>query len=124
MFDHIGFEIRDLEISKRFYEAALAPLGIKLVADLKEWKTAGFGIDRPQFWIGPGKPTNGQDEVHVCFKANSRAEVRAFYEAAMKAGGTDNGKPGPRPEYHPDYYGAFVFDPDGHNIEACCRTPE
>lgn len=124
MFDHIGFAVSDLSKSKKFYETALAPLGAKLIADLVEYKAAGYGVDSPRFWIGAGKPTSSQDEVHICFAAKNRAEVRAFYEAAIQAGGKDNGKPGLRPEYHANYYGAFVFDPDGHNIEACCHIPE
>ncbi|MEW6056596.1 MAG: VOC family protein [Bdellovibrionota bacterium] len=124
MFDHVGFEVRDIENSKEFYAIALAPLGIKMLAEMKEWGVAGFGSDRPRFWIAGGKPSNGEDELHVCFSAKNRTEVRAFYEAALKAGGKDNGKPGLRPEYHENYYGAFVLDPDGHNIEACCHQPE
>ena len=124
MFDHVGLEVSDLEKSKRFYEMALQPLGIKLIADLKEWKAAGFGTDRPRFWLGGGKPGYDADEIHVSFSAKSRADVRAFYAAAMEAGGKDNGKPGVRPEYHENYYGAFVLDPDGNNIEACCHHPE
>src|SRR4051794_28675293 len=124
MFDHVGFEVGDLKKSKAFYQKALAPLGIKLIADLEQWSAAGFGTERPRFWIGGGKPQAGEDEVHVSFAAKDRAQVRAFYEAAIAAGGRDNGKPGPRPEYHENYYGAFVFDPDGHNIEACCHHPE
>jgi catechol 2,3-dioxygenase-like lactoylglutathione lyase family enzyme len=124
MFDHVGFEVRDLEKSIRFYEATLAPLGIRLLVNLKDWNAAGFGTDRPRFWLGAGAPKNDADEVHLCFAAKNRAEVRAFYDAAMKAGARDHGKPGPRPEYHENYYGAFVLDPDGHNIEACCHLPE
>jgi catechol 2,3-dioxygenase-like lactoylglutathione lyase family enzyme len=124
MLDHIGFEVRDLQKSKAFYEKALAPLGIRLILDLKEWNAAGFGKDRPQFWIGKGEPKGGEDEVHLCFSAKNRAEVRAFYEAAIQAGAKDNGRPGLRPEYHENYYGAFVLDPDGYNIEACCHLPE
>lgn len=124
MFDHVGFEVRDLEKSKKFYENALAPLGVKLIADLKEWGAAGFGTDRPRFWLGSGKPSNGTDELHICFSAKNRAEVHAFYEAAIAAGAKDNGKPGLRTEYHEHYYGAFVLDFDGHNIEACCHHPE
>ena len=124
MFDHIGIEVRDLKKSKSFYETALAPLGVKLLVFLEEWGAAGFGTDRPRFWIGGGKPTNGPDEVHICFAANDRAQVHAFYEAAIQAGARDNGKPGLRPEYHENYYGAFVLDPDGHGIEACCHQPE
>jgi catechol 2,3-dioxygenase-like lactoylglutathione lyase family enzyme len=123
MLDHVGIDVRDLERSKAFYERALSPLGIRLLVDLKEYQAAGFGVDRPQFWIGGGTPSNGKDEVHVCFSASSRAEVRAFHEAALKAGGADHGKPGLRPEYHEHYYGAFVLDLDGNNIEACCHRP-
>jgi len=124
VFDHIGFEVKDLQKSKRFYELVLAPLGVKLIADLVEWKAAGFGIERPQFWISAGRPTSGDDQVHLCFSAKNRGEVRSFYEAAMKAGARDNGAPGSRPEYHEHYYGAFVLDLDGYNIEACCHSPE
>jgi catechol 2,3-dioxygenase-like lactoylglutathione lyase family enzyme len=124
MFDHIGIEVRDLERSKKFYSQALEPLGSRLVVDLIEWDAAGFGIERPQFWIGKGTPTAGDDEVHICFTAKNRKEVRAFFESAIQAGGRENGKPGLRPQYHPNYYGAFVLDPDGYNIEACCHLPE
>jgi catechol 2,3-dioxygenase-like lactoylglutathione lyase family enzyme len=124
MIDHAGISVRDLARSKAFYVAALAPLGYKLLADLVEWHAAGFGDAHPEFWLGLGQPTNGDDDVHVCFSAKSRAEVRAFYDAAIAAGGRDNGPPGLRPMYHADYYGAFVLDPDGNGIEACCRLPE
>ncbi len=124
MFDHIGFNVQDLEKSKKFYTTVLATLGHSLLADLKEWKAAGWGTDRPRFWIGSGEKTNSDLGVHICFTAKNRAEVRAFYEAAIKAGGTDNGKPGIRAEYHEHYYGAFVLDFEGHNIEACCHNPE
>ncbi len=124
MFDHAGFDVRDLRKSKAFYEKALAPLGHKCLMYSEEWKAAGFGTDHPGFWIVEGKPTNGEDDVHLCFSAKSREEVRAFYEAAIAAGGRDLGKPGPRPHYSEHYYGAFVLDPDGNNVEACCRTPE
>ena len=83
---------------------------------------AGFGAQaRPQFWIGSGKPIKGR--VHFAFVAKDRDAVDAFYAAALKAGGKDNGAPGLRPHYHANYYGAFVLDPDGHNIEAVCRLP-
>jgi catechol 2,3-dioxygenase-like lactoylglutathione lyase family enzyme len=124
IFDHVGIDVRDYKRSRQFYAQALAPLGIKLVMDLEEWKAAGFGVERPEFWIGGGEPTHGDDEVHICFAAKDRAQVRAFYDAAIAAGGRDNGKPGPRPEYHEHYYGAFVLDLDGNNIEACCHRPE
>jgi catechol 2,3-dioxygenase-like lactoylglutathione lyase family enzyme len=121
MFDHIGFPVRDLALSRSFYIAALSPLGIVMIVD--EPQVVAFGRPgRAQFWIGGGgSPPSG---VHVAFAAADRAEVRAFYAAALAAGGTDNGAPGLRPQYHPDYYGAFVLDPDGHNVEAVCRNHE
>ena len=126
MLDHIGFPVTDFARSKAFYESALAPLGYRVVKEMMlsegEDGYAGFGADRPQFWIGTGKPLQGR--LHVAFAAKSRAEVRAFYEAAMAAGGVDNGAPGLRPHYHENYYGAFVLDPDGHNIEAVNHLPE
>ncbi len=119
MIDHTGFAVSDLARSIEFYKKALAPLGLELVMKFQEI-AAGFGEKgKPEFWIaGGGKPT---DKIHIAFRAKGRAEVVAFYEAAMAAGGTDNGPPGTRPHYHPDYYGAFVSDPDGHNIEAVCH---
>lgn len=117
MIDHIGIQVANLDASVAFYTKALAPLGYVLV--MRHEQFAGFGIgDKPDFWIGAGKPT---DRIHVALRAKGRAEVRAFYEAAMAAGGTDNGPPGVREVYHPNYYGAFVRDPDGHNIEAVCH---
>ena len=84
---------------------------------------AGFGSPgRPQFWIATGKPVQGR--VHFAFMTKDRAAVRAFHQAALAAGAKDNGAPGLRPEYHEHYYGAFVLDPDGHNIEAVCHGPE
>ena len=119
MIDHIGIQVTDLDASVAFYTRALAPLGYVLVMRFPQF--AGFGIaGEPDFWIGVGKPS---DKIHVALRAKGRAEVRAFYEAAMAAGGTDNGAPGIRAIYHPSYYGAFVRDPDGHNIEAVCHDP-
>jgi catechol 2,3-dioxygenase-like lactoylglutathione lyase family enzyme len=120
MIDHSGVSVSDVAKSKAFYRSALAPLGYTL---LMEWEVfAGFGVaPKPDFWIGQGKPN--VPPIHIAFRAESRAQVDAFYRAAMAAGGTDNGAPGPRPQYHPHYYGAFVLDPDGHNIEAVCHTP-
>jgi catechol 2,3-dioxygenase-like lactoylglutathione lyase family enzyme len=121
MIDHLGIDVRDYEKSKAFYTAALAPLGYELIMEVQGW--AGFGVDgKPDFWIGGGKQT--APRVHVAFRSENRANVRAFYEAALAAGGTDNGPPGIREIYHPNYYGAFVLDPDGHNIEAVCHSPE
>lgn len=122
MIDHIGLQVSDLSQSKAFYAGALAPLGYTLIMELTKEQTggfsgAGFGIvPKPDFWIGEGTPN--QPPIHVAFRAEDRATVDAFHAAALAAGGRDNGKPGLRPHYHPNYYGAFVLDPDGHNIEA------
>ncbi|MFO1034465.1 MAG: VOC family protein [Hyphomicrobiales bacterium] len=126
MLDHIGFSVRDYDASKSFYSAALAPLGISLQMEVTREMTggsaqAGFGQDRPQFWIGDGPAQ--VTGVHVAFTARTRAAVDAFYAAAISAGGRDNGKPGLRPHYHANYYGSFVLDPDGNNIEAVCHLP-
>jgi catechol 2,3-dioxygenase-like lactoylglutathione lyase family enzyme len=128
ILDHIGINASDYERSKAFYAKTLAPLGITLV--MEYGKAAGFGRDgKPDFWIGQGATRFQKPEhldpitpVHVCFVARSRAEVDAFHVAALAAGGRDNGKPGMRKEYHPNYYGAFVIDPDGHNVEAVIHT--
>ena len=120
MIDHIGISVSDLERSVAFYEKALAPLGYTLIRKFEGF-AAGFGIGgKPDFWIGTGKVTQ---PAHVAFRADQRTIVKAFYEAAMAAGGKDNGPPGTRPMYHEHYYGAFVHDPDGHNIEAVCHDP-
>jgi catechol 2,3-dioxygenase-like lactoylglutathione lyase family enzyme len=121
MFDHIGFPVRDAVKSRAFYTAALAPLGIGVVREFPGW--VGFGKPgQPQFWLGgQGAPPSG---VHLAFGAATRADVDAFYDAAIAAGGRDNGGPGLRPDYHANYYGAFVFDPDGHNVEAVCHSAE
>jgi catechol 2,3-dioxygenase-like lactoylglutathione lyase family enzyme len=128
MIDHIGFAVSDYERAKAFYAAALAPLGYTLIMEVDDavnpsgHPAAGFGIDgKPDFWIGG---EGGIDKpLHVAFAADSRAAVDAFHRAAIKAGGRDNGGPGLRPHYHANYYGAFVLDPDGHNIEAVCHRP-
>jgi catechol 2,3-dioxygenase-like lactoylglutathione lyase family enzyme len=119
MIDHTGLTVSNIATSKAFYVAALAPLGY---AVLMEWEQyAGFGVPpKPEFWIGEGEPN--VPPIHVAFRAESRAQVEAFYKAAIAAGGKDNGAPGLRPHYHANYYGAFVLDPDGHNIEAVCHT--
>lgn len=117
ILDHIGIGVSNFDRSVAFYEKALAPLGITLVMKF-DGQAAGFGANgKPEFWIAPGTPQS----VHVAFRTTSRAVVRAFYEAALAAGGKDNGPPGPRPMYHENYYGAFVHDPDGHNVEAVCH---
>ncbi len=127
MIDHMGFPVTNFARSKEFYARALEPLGFRVVMEVSlsddgEDGYAGFGDERPHFWIGTGKPLVGR--LHVAFEAKNRAAVRAFYEAAIAAGGKDNGSPGLRPHYHENYYGAFVLDPDGHNIEAVNHLPE
>ena len=121
ILDHIGLAVRDFARSATFFRRALAPLGIQTVLEGEGW--AMLGKDgRPEFWIGVhGMPPG---PIHIAFGAESRDQVRAFHRAALAAGGRDNGAPGIRAKYHPDYYGAFVFDPDGHNIEAVCHRPE
>ncbi len=126
MIDHAGLSVSDLSLSKRFYTAALAPLGYTLLMEVSAEETggfeaAGFGLaPKPDFWISRGAPN--LPRVHVAFRADSRAAVDAFYKAAMGAGGRDHGAPGLRPHYHADYYAAFALDPDGHNIEAVCHS--
>jgi catechol 2,3-dioxygenase-like lactoylglutathione lyase family enzyme len=127
MLDHIGFAVSDMERARQFYEAALTPLGLSVLMEVSPEETggdahAGFGDGgKPYFWIGTGE--KGKGGTHVAFTARTRAEVDAFYTAALKAGGRDNGGPGVRPHYHENYYSAFVFDPDGNNIEAVCHRP-
>jgi catechol 2,3-dioxygenase-like lactoylglutathione lyase family enzyme len=125
--DHITLVVSDYACSKSFYEQALAPLGIKII--MEHGQACGFGQGvKPDFWIGVGPASYQTPEqlriitpTHVAFAASDRAEVDAFYRAALKAGARDFGAPGLRPEYHPGYYGAFVLDPDGHDIEAVCH---
>ena len=121
MLDHVTLKISDLARSKAFYDAALKPLGITHLYGEAEI-FAGYGIPpKAFFWIGlSAAPITG---AHVALTAPNRATVDAFHTAAIAAGGTDNGKPGLRPHYHANYYGAFVLDPDGHNIEAVCHHP-
>ncbi len=121
MFDHIGFAVRDLTKTREFYTAALAPLGLSPCFE-REGLVA-FGVPgRPQLWFyGKG---DGPMGVHIALSAQTRAQVDAFHAAALSAGGTNNGSPGLRPHYRPTYYGAFVIDPDGHNLEAVCHAAE
>jgi catechol 2,3-dioxygenase-like lactoylglutathione lyase family enzyme len=127
MIDHIGFSVADMDRAKAFYLSALKPLGLGVIMEVTPQETggyagAGFGAEgKPFFWIGTGAKAKGG--LHVAFTARTRAEVDAFYRSAIAAGGKDNGAPGPRPHYHANYYGAFVFDPDGNNIEAVCHRP-
>jgi len=128
MIDHTGLTVSNFEASREFYAAALAPLGYAPLLGFDASVTgfgsvAGFGeVGKPDFWIGQGEANTPR--VHVAFRADTRRKVDVFYDAALGAGGRDNGSPGLRPHYHPNYYGAFVLDPYGHNIEAVCHTPE
>jgi catechol 2,3-dioxygenase-like lactoylglutathione lyase family enzyme len=118
VLDHIGMTVSDYARAKDFYTAALQPLGITLLMEFGS-DAAGFGRGKPHFWIAPG---DAAGPIHIAFGAATRADVDAFYAAAMAAGGKDNGAPGIRAHYHPDYYGAFVLDPDRHNVEAVCKA--
>lgn len=128
MIDHTGLQVTDPKKSRAFYEQALAPLGYRVLREIPTEYTGGkvvlgLGIaPKPDFWVAEGEPNTPR--LHIAFRAESRAQVDAFYAAAIAAGGRDNGPPGPRPHYHEHYYGAFVLDPDGHNIEAVIHTPE
>lgn len=127
MIDHTGVAVRNGSVSRAFYEKALAPLGYAVLHEIPKELTGGrvvFGMGvapKPDFWVAEGEVLQ---KVHIAFRAESHAAVKAFYEAALAAGGTDNGPPGPRPHYHEHYYGAFVLDPDGHNIEAVIHAAE
>ncbi len=127
VIDHLGLQVSDYARAVRFYTQALAPLGISVVMQVTKEQTggfegAGFGRDgKPSFWISGGERT--APCIHVAFIADNRGAVDGFFEAALSAGGVDNGAPGIRAHYHPDYYGAFVLDADGHNIEAVCHAP-
>jgi catechol 2,3-dioxygenase-like lactoylglutathione lyase family enzyme len=129
LFDHITLSVSDYARSKAFYERALAPIGAKLIMEFG--KAAGFGREgKPDLWIGEGPSSFQTPEqlhpitpMHVALSARSRAEVDAFFAAAIAAGGHDFGKPGIREHYHPNYYAAFVLDPDGHDIEAVFHGP-
>lgn len=121
MIDHITFGISDFKRSTDFYDRALRPLGLRRLFndDSGPGMATGYGDIRPWFWIAEHNPTHGK--LHIAFAADSRTAVDAFHREALAAGGLDNGAPGLRPHYHPGYYGAFVLDPDGHNIEAVFR---
>lgn len=122
MIDHTGISVSNYEKSKKFYEDALKPIGYKMLMEVPREYTDGVGVcgfgeePKPDFWISEGQPN--KPHVHVAFRVSSQKMVDEFYAAALAAGGRDNGKPGPRPHYHEKYYGAFILDPDGHNIEA------
>ena len=125
VIDHVGLSVSDYKKARKFYDAALKPLGWKVVMEYK-WDggvSAGYGTQgKPFLWISTGKQTT--PHIHLALGAETRPKVGAFYKAAIKAGGKANGGPGLREHYHPTYYAAFVFDPDGHNIEAVCHAPE
>lgn len=129
MIDHSGVIVRDLTKSKAWYAAALAPIGYTIVMAVPAAVTGdtdaiGFGENgKPDFWLAGATPTRAAHTpgIHFAFRVPTRAMVDAFYRAAIAAGGTDNGPPGIRAHYHPDYYAAFVCDLDGHNIEAVCH---
>ncbi len=128
MIDHTGFTMSNPAVSRAFYEKALSPLGYSVVMEIPTEFTGGkvaLGLGeagKPDFWLAEGTPATPR--IHIAFRARSRAEVDAFYQAAIAAGGKDNGPPGLRPHYHPNYYAAFVLDPDGYNVEAVIHTPE
>ena len=127
MLDHIGLRVTDIARAKTFYDKALAPIGVSMVMEVRVEHTGNFPIygygegTKPYFWVA--QDTIATERLHVAFATDSRAKVDAFYKAAMAAGGKDNGPPGVRAHYHPNYYGAFVLDHDGHNIEAVCHAP-
>jgi len=127
MIDHTGVRVSDFARARAFYRAALAPIGYQLLMEFPASVTgsddvAGFGVPpKLDFWIAAGRPN--APPIHVAFRVGARALVDAFYAAALAAGGRDNGAPGLRPHYHADYYGAFVLDHDGHNIEVVCHEP-
>jgi catechol 2,3-dioxygenase-like lactoylglutathione lyase family enzyme len=127
MIDHTGLQVSRPEVSRRFYEQALAPLGYSALmvvpAEFTKGRVVvGYGVaPKADFWLAEGAPN--EPRMHIAFRADSRVQVDAFHRAALAAGGKDNGAPGLRPHYHQHYYGAFVLDPDGHNIEAVCHQP-
>jgi len=127
MIDHLGLSVTNVRQAKAFYAKALAPLGYALIIEFTGEQPggfvgAGFGVPpKPDFWLAQGSAQ--VPPLHVAFRAESREQVDAFHAAAVAAGGQDNGKPGLRPHYHPNYYGAFVLDADGNNIEAVCHAP-
>jgi len=121
MLDHIIITVSDYEASKKFYSSALEPLGYAVIMEFGP--AGGFGVEgKPDFWIKQGDALT--PAIHIAYSSADRPTVNKFYETAMNAGGNDNGPPGLRPGYHPNYYGAFVLDPDGNNIEAVCHLPE
>ena len=130
MIDHMGFRVRDVAAARRFYDACLAPLGLQAIDNTEEFFLIGRSREEPLpfIWVGTTQPASwsaghstSTSPIHVAFKATTRSAVNAFHQAALAAGGTDNGKPGPRGPEAMKYYAAFVLDPDGNNIEAGVR---
>ncbi len=124
MLDHVSIGVRDVARSRRFYDAALAPLGYTCLFGAED--SLGYGGEAPEFWVSASDspvPADPRSGLHICFAAPSRASVDAFHAAALAAAGRDNGRPGLRPDYGPHYYAAFVIDPDGYRIEAHCGEP-
>ena len=128
MIDHTGVTVSNIKKSKAFYERALAPLGYEVLKEFTKEQTGGTHVvglgaqGKTDFWLGEGTPQ--KPHIHIAFRAANHKAVDSFYKAALADGGKDNGAPGPRPHYHNNYYGAFVWDPDGHNIEAVCHDPQ
>jgi catechol 2,3-dioxygenase-like lactoylglutathione lyase family enzyme len=128
MIDHVSLGVRDLERSRRFYDAALRPLGIVRIVDFQQ-RGSDYGAMAGSLGVEFTVTVEGDDSLpargmHLCFRAPDRAAVRAFHAAALLSGGRNDGEPGLRREYHPDYFAAFVMDPDGHRIEAVCHAPQ
>ena len=124
MIDHMSLSVADFPAMVSFYERALAPLGIKVLMRFGKdvtgsYEVAGLGGEKPFLWVADAGKTTPR--MHLAIRAEDRAEVDAFHKAALAAGGQDNGAPGLRPHYHPNYYGAFIIDPEGHNLEAVCH---
>jgi catechol 2,3-dioxygenase-like lactoylglutathione lyase family enzyme len=121
MIAHVSIGARAIDRARRFYDAALKPLGYTCLSSGED--SLGYGAEAPEFWTSATEhpvPADGRSGLHICFTAPTRAAVDAFHKAALKAGGHDNGKPGLRPDYGPNYYAAFAIDPDGYRIEAWC----
>lgn len=131
MIDHISLAVTDIDRSRAFYDRALAALGARRVMDVDDapgFAGSAYGTDHPTFWISGSRPprpiATPPHSQHTAFAAADRAAVDAFHREALAAGGRDDGPPGLRPEYHPDYYAAFAIDPDGHRVEAVCHRPD
>jgi catechol 2,3-dioxygenase-like lactoylglutathione lyase family enzyme len=122
MIDHLAIQCDDMAASTAFYDTVLVPVGGKRILDFGD--VIGYGVDRPDFWIGAATTRGPARESHVSFTAPNRAAVRAFFDAAVGLGAQVLHEPRLWPEYHPTYYGAFVRDPDGNNVEAVCHVPE